>query len=200
MYPSVRGLWHTKAAYARGLANEHCGLGNKNDVFSMRRVNELLGRKQFSAGWGGKTAAPHKEVVELTVKIMLTANISDGFRIHCGCESLDEWVVSVTDADKLDAVVSTVYKNLFSRKRVQELRRRLDAERDRTLESVILFNADTLLLRAFNVSVKNGEIGRAMTILELWTLWFRGTRSMPKYSDAIFKTLYDLKRMDPKLR
>jgi hypothetical protein len=200
MNPEMRGLWHTKAAFVVGMANEHCGQGNKVDVFSMRRINELLGRKNFAAGWGGKSTAPFKETLELADKIMLVANISDAFRIHCGHDKLEDWVSSVSSSHDLDTVAKKVFKQLFSRKRVQELRRLADSERDRTLESVILFNADVLLIHIMNDSIRNGEIGRVMDILSLWTLWFRGTKSMPKYADAIFKTLYDLERMDPKLR
>jgi hypothetical protein len=49
-------------------------------------------------------------------------------------------------------------------------------------------------------AVKHGEIGRVVDVLALWSVSFRGTKSMPKYSDALFKTLADLKRIDGKLR
>jgi hypothetical protein len=185
-----RGLWHGKAAGSRCVTNEHWGKPNGRDPFSLWRINtELLGRKP-----------PFRETLELSDKIVLPASVADAFRVYCGHEDLDKWAESVKTAEELDKVTQRVFKEVFSRKRVAALRARPDAERDRTLEAVILFNADAIILRVLLRAVKYGEIGRVVDVLAHWMLAFRGTGSMPKYADAVFQMLADLKRMDEKLR
>jgi hypothetical protein len=197
----MRGLWHAKAAGSRCVTNEHWGKPNGDDPFSLWRLNtELLGRKAVSAGWKAKKLPPFRETLELTDKIVLPAAVADGFRIYCGHDSLDKWVDSIKSFDELDLVTRRVFKELFSRKRVAALRSQADETRDRTLEAVILFNADAIILRVMLRAVKRGEIGRVLDVLSHWMLSFRGTKSMPKYGDAVFQMLADLKRMDEKLR
>lgn len=68
------------------------------------------------------------------------------------------------------------------------------------LENICLFNRDALLLRQLKYAIKRGDVGAILDICTHWMVMFRGTGRMPKYADALFHLLVDLKTMHPKLR
>jgi hypothetical protein len=57
-----------------------------------------------------------------------------------------------------------------------------------------------LILSVLTAAVKRGDIGSVVNVLHYWMNMFRGTGKTPKYADAIFSTLMDLKAMDPNLK
>ena len=63
-----------------------------------------------------------------------------------------------------------------------------------------LFNHDALYLCMLKFAIKNGDVGGVLNILMHWMIMFRGTGKMPKYADALFHVLINLKRMNPKLQ
>lgn len=89
-----------------------------------------------------------------------------------------------------------VQDQLCSPKRIQKLRNEPDHLRDHTLENIILFNRDAILLHVFFRAIKYGDIGSVINVLLYWLHKFRGTGSMPKYADVLFEVLIDLKSMD----
>ncbi|KAJ6582441.1 hypothetical protein B0H10DRAFT_1756651, partial [Mycena sp. CBHHK59/15] len=73
-------------------------------------------------------------------------------------------------------------------------------KRDPILENISLFNRDALTLLALRAAVKRGDVGGVLCISAHWMVMFRGTGHMPKYADAVFRVLTELKSMHPKLR
>ncbi|KAF5335492.1 hypothetical protein D9611_012206 [Ephemerocybe angulata] len=195
------GLFHAKVAGTRCVANEFWGVANSKAAWSLWKVNTVLSRKPISGGWGvkPKQLPPYQTIVELVLRLALTANVLDGYRLYCGAGiSLDVWVAGVKTHGDLRKVSRQVLEQLASGKRVHELRTR--AVRDPVLENIILFNRDALILRAFQAAIKRGDIGTVVNVLAYWMVMFRGTGKMPKYADILFTTLAGLKAMDPKLR
>nr|GAT50185.1 predicted protein [Mycena chlorophos] len=194
------GLFHTKMAGFRCVANEHWGIPNHSSPWSLWRMNTLLGRKPITAGWTAKKLPPFRPITELILDITLPANVLDGFRIHCGRYSLDDWVSDVRSFDDVTRVAAEVYRNLFSAREVSRFRSCSGVQRDIPHENIILFNRDALTMRVLRTAVRAGHIGTVVTVLHHWMVMFRGTGKMPKYANALFHVLVDLKTMDPKLR
>lgn len=194
------GLFHVKMAAARMVANEHWGVANSSEPWSLWRMNALLGRKAISAGWKAKSLPPFRPIYELALDLVLPANILDGFRLYCGEDSLEVWADAVKDRDEIRRVAKLIVSELCSGRRVSKLRRRKGVKRDVTLENVILFNRDALFLRNFKRSIKSGDIGSVINVLQVWKVMFRGTGKMPKYADALFHVLTDLEQLPVPLR
>jgi hypothetical protein len=136
--------------------------------------------------------------MELVLRLALPANILDGFWLFCPGNDLKKWVSSVSSYSIIKDVVKQVFEQLCSARRVSKLRR-LTA-RDIPLENIVLFNRDALILAVLTASIKQGDIGAVVNVLVHWMVMFRGSGKMPKYSDAMFRTIMDLKTMDPCLR
>ncbi|TDL22081.1 hypothetical protein BD410DRAFT_803611 [Rickenella mellea] len=194
------GLFHIKLAACRMLANEYWGKVNGRAPWSLWKINTLLCRKPITVGWKAKKVAPFRPTWELTMKFALPANILDGFRIHCPCDSLDDWVSRVEHLQDINEIALKVKADLVSRRRVYALRKKEDSDRDIPLENIILFNCDALTLREFAAAIKRGDVGSVVVVLSHWMVEFRGAGSMPKYADALFELLGRLKRMDPIMR
>ncbi|PPR00907.1 hypothetical protein CVT26_015517 [Gymnopilus dilepis] len=192
------GLFHAKVAGARCTANEHWGVPNSKSPWSLWRMNTLLGRKAIIAGWKAKQLPPFRPIMELMLQLTLPANILDGFRLYCPGGDLDKWAAKLRSYEELVNVSQAVFENLFSARRVTKLRQL--AKRDVPLENIILFNRDALILLALTAAVKRGDVGTVINVLGHWMVMFRGTSKMPKYADALFHTLMDLKAMDPGVR
>lgn len=189
----------------RMVANEHWGPVNSNAPWSLWRMNTLLARKAISVGWKAKKLTPFRPTLELVSKLVLPANILDAFRLESRSplttnHSLDAWVENVNEYAAIQAVATKVRDRLCSSKRIQTLCRLPEHLRDHTLENIILFNRDTLILREFFHAIKRGDIGSVINVLWFWLHQFRGTGMMPKYSDALFEVLMTLKSMEPRLR
>lgn len=189
------GLFHAKMAAMRMVANEHWGTPNSKAPWSLWRMNTLLGRKAVSVGWKAKKLTPFRPLNELALKLVLSANILDAFRLHCSGDSLERWIGSVRTSSELRAVAVRVRDRLCSAVRVEELHSCSDGGQDLTLENIILFNRDALILCEFIHSVKRGDVGSILNVLTYWLHEFRGTGMMPKYSDAVFEVLISLKEM-----
>jgi hypothetical protein len=192
------GLFHTKIAGNRCTANEHWGQPNSLSPWSLWKINSLLGRKAISAGWKAKSLPPFCPITELILTLTLPANILDAFRLCCTDSTLKSWISRVDDYDMIHQVAKKVFVELCSARRVSRLRK--CAKRDIPLENIILFNRDALIMRELRSAVKLGDIGRVVNVLAHWMLMFRGSGKMPKYADALFQVLMDLKRMKPQLR
>jgi hypothetical protein len=134
------------------------------------------------------------------LNLSLPAHILDGFRIYCGADSLDAWVKSNPSWASIVTVSEVVAEKLCSASTVEELRMLPEADRDPQLENTILCNHDKLLLLLFTTSIKGGDVGTVLNILAHWMVMFRGTGSMPKYADALFELINNLKRWPPRLR
>ncbi|TDL17322.1 hypothetical protein BD410DRAFT_730160 [Rickenella mellea] len=134
------------------------------------------------------------------INLSLPAHTLDALEVLCGKSSLATWVSSVEDYEDVKTLARKVKDELFSAARVEKLRLLPAESRDIILENVILFNRDAVILREFTLAVKTGDIGRVMNVLAYWMVMFRGTGSMPKYADALFYLLKDLKTMKPELR
>ncbi|KAJ7645865.1 hypothetical protein B0H17DRAFT_1163827 [Mycena rosella] len=194
------GLFHVKLSGTRGTLNEHWGEPNSKFPGSLWTQNTFLVRKSIPGGWKLKKLPPFRPAHELMLTLSLPAHILDGFRIYCGAESLDAWVDSNPTWDLIVAVSETVVENLSSASTVEELRLRPEADRDPQLENTILCNHDMLLLLLFTTSIKSGDVGTVLNFLAHWMVMFRGTGSMPKYADALFELINNLKRWPPALR
>lgn len=194
------GLFHVKLSGSRGTVNEHWGEPNSKFPGSLWSQNSFLSRKAVSAGWKAKKLPPFRPTHELMLTLSLPAHILDGFRIYCGAESLDSWVKSDLSWHDIESVSEVVVQKLCSSSTVEELRQLPEAERDPQLENTILCNHDMLLLLIFTASIKSGDVGMVVNILAHWMVMFRGTGSMPKYADALFELIVNLKRWPPSLR
>ncbi|KAJ6610952.1 hypothetical protein B0H10DRAFT_2165950 [Mycena sp. CBHHK59/15] len=194
------GLFHVKLSGTRGTVNEHWGKPNSKFPGSLWTQNSFLSRKSISVGWKAKKLAPFRPTYELMLTLSLPAHILDGFRIHCGADSLDSWVESNLSWADIESVSEVVVEQLCSASTVEELRMLPEAERDPQLENTILCNHDMLLLLLFTTSIKSGDVGMVLNILAHWMVMFRGTGSMPKYADALFELINNLKRWPPALR
>lgn len=182
------------------IANEYWGKPNSKSPWSLWKINTLLGRKAISAGWAAKSPPPFRPLYELILDLTLPANILDGFRIHCPLEELDDWVKGLKSHHKVEAVARQVHHNLCSGAHVHRLRREKAQNRDVPLENIILFNRDALHLRQLKYAIKRGDVGAVLDLITHLMLAFRGTGKTPKYADALFHIVVNLKRMDPKLR
>ncbi|KLO10804.1 hypothetical protein SCHPADRAFT_832004 [Schizopora paradoxa] len=193
------GLFHGFMNSTRMIANEYWG-GAGLAPWSLWKANSILGRKNISCGWKAKQLAPFWPLQELILNLSLPANILDAFRLHVPNYDLDSWVAKVASYEEVKSIAEKVQRELTSRRKVYTMRRKPDDERDFALENVILFNNDALTLREFQHAVRDGDIGRVVNVLTLWMLEFRGTGSMPKYADMLYRVLKRLKEMHPALR
>ncbi|KAJ6563464.1 hypothetical protein B0H10DRAFT_2239438 [Mycena sp. CBHHK59/15] len=91
------GIFHEKVAGTRMTINEHWGTPNSRALWSLWRMNSLLGRKAITAGWKSKTLPPFRPAYELMIDLVLPATILDGFRLFCPCDTLEDWVDSLLD-------------------------------------------------------------------------------------------------------
>ncbi|KAF8165833.1 hypothetical protein B0H34DRAFT_794172 [Crassisporium funariophilum] len=171
------GLLHLKFASARMVGNEFWGKPNSKSPWSLWRMNTLLGRKAISAGWAAKSPPP--------------------FRPR---DTLEEWVTGIQSVEDVQRVAQWVHDELCSGQRVHQLRRESPAKCDIPLENICLFNRDSLLLRQLKYAIKQGDVGAVLDIITHLMLAFRGTGKTPKYADALFHIVVNLKRMDPVLR
>lgn len=194
------GLFHMKMAADRMVTNEYWGKPNSKAPWSLWKANSILGRKPMVAGWKAKSLPPFRPSWELILTMALPAHILDGFRLFCPFSTLEEWVPQIKNVDEVRAVAQKVLVELCSARRVAKLRRLPSIERDVPLENIILFNRDALYLRQFKFAIKSGDVGAVLDICTHWMLMFRGTEKMPKYADAVFHLLVDLKTMDSELR
>jgi hypothetical protein len=194
------GLFHAKVAGTRLTTNEHWGTPNSRSPWSLWKINSLLGRKAITAGWKAKSLPPFRPALELILQITLPAHILDGFRIFCPFDTLEQWVSHVQDHQSIREVAAKIHTELCSARRVAKLRRLPETKRDVPLENIILFNRDALILRELRFAIKRGDIGSVTNVLAHWMVMFRGSGKMPKYADALFHVITDLKTMDPKLR
>ena len=194
------GLFHVKIAADRMVTNEFWGKPNSKSPWSLWKINSILGRKAITAGWKAKSLPPFRPSWELILTMTLPAHILDGYRLMCPHDTLDEWVASLKDRESIREVARKVLMELCSARRVAKLRRKTAAERDVPYENIQLFNRDALYLRILKHAIKNGDVGSVLNILTHWMVMFRGTGKMPKYADALFHLLINLKRMDSRLR
>ena len=158
----------------------------------------MLGRKAIKAGWKNKQLPPFRPVNELMLRLALPANILDGFRIYCPGGDPKKWASNIKGHGELRTVSKKILEDLCSARRVAQLRQL--AKRDVPLENIILFNRDALILCALTAAIKRGDVGTVINALAHWMLTFRGSGKMPKYADAVFHTLMDIKTMDSQLR
>ncbi|KAK0235253.1 hypothetical protein EDD85DRAFT_954793 [Armillaria nabsnona] len=108
------GVFHDKIAGTRCIVNEHWGKPNGKALWSLWKMNSLLGQKAMVAGWKAKSLPPFRPAYELMIDLVLLAHILDGFRLFCPCNTFEEWVLNLTSPDKFHAVSETVYHELFS--------------------------------------------------------------------------------------
>lgn len=188
------GIFHEKVAGTRMTVNEHWGSPNSKALWSLWKVNSLLGRKPMTAGWKAKKLPPFRPSYELMIDLALPANILDGFRLFCHADTVGKWVESVPDC------AAKVHHQLCSARDVAKLRHQPAAKRDPIYENIKLFNRDALTLLALRAAVKRGDVGAVLCVSAHWMIMFRGTRRMPKYADAVFRVITELKSMHPKLR
>ncbi|KAJ7106457.1 hypothetical protein C8R43DRAFT_963334 [Mycena crocata] len=194
------GLFHVKLSGTRGTLNEHWGEPNSKFPGSLWSQNAFLIRKPIPGGWKSSKLPPFRPAHELMLSISLPAHILDGFRIYCSADSLESWVDSDPSWASIVSVSETVVEKFCSASTVEELRLMPEAERDPQLENTILCNHDMLLLLLFTTSIKSGDVGTVLNVLAHWMVMFRGTGSMPKYADALFELINNLKCWPPALR
>ncbi|KAJ7458457.1 hypothetical protein FB451DRAFT_1507639 [Mycena latifolia] len=173
------GLFHVKLSGTRGTLNEHWGEPNSKFPGSLWSQNAFLARKSIPGGWKAKKLPPFRPAHELMLSLSLPAHIIDGFRIYCGSELLEAWVDSNPTWESIGSVSELVVEKLCSASTVEELRLLPEAERDPQLD---------------------GDVGTVLNVLTHWMVMFRGTGSMPKYADALFELINNLKRWPPALR
>ncbi|KAH9484746.1 hypothetical protein JR316_0001646 [Psilocybe cubensis] len=194
------GLLHVKFSHTRMVANEYWGKPNSKSPWSLWRINTLLGRKPVCAGWTAKSPAPFRPIWELILNLTLPAHILDAFRIFCSEETVEAWVKKVDHHDTIALVAQKIHDELCSGHRVAQLRQERAIKRDVPLENIILFNRDALHLRQLKYAIKQGDVGAVLDLITHLMLAFRGTGHTPKYADALFHIVINLKRMDPLLR
>jgi len=161
-------------------------------------MNTILGRKSISAGWKAKQLPPFRPIMELVLKITLPAHILDGYRMYCPMDDLATWVSKIENLSEVKRVARKIFDELCSSRRVYNLRRR--PQRDIPLENIILFLRDALILGCLNAAIKRGDIGTVLNVMAHWMVMFRGTGKMPKYADAFFNTIMELKKMKSRLQ
>ncbi|KAF8804759.1 hypothetical protein BYT27DRAFT_7225347 [Phlegmacium glaucopus] len=176
------------------------GKPNAKSPWSLWKVNTLLGRRAFSAGWKAKSAPPFRPSYELLLTFALPANILDAFRIYCPKDDLKEWVDSVQSIDEIASVAQWILNELCSGRRVEKLRQQSPLKRDVPFENICLFKRNCLYLRQLKYAIKRGDIGAILDIIKHVMLAFRGTGKTLKYADALFSLTVRLKRMDPKVQ
>ncbi|KAJ7806710.1 hypothetical protein B0H14DRAFT_2381776 [Mycena olivaceomarginata] len=199
-FSGMIGLFHVKLSATRGTVNEHWGEPNSKFPGSLWSQNSFLSRKSIPAGWKAKKLPPFRPTYKLMLTLSLPAHVLDGYRLHCGAESLDVWVESDLSWADIECVSEVIVEKLCSASTVEELRLLPEPERDPQLENTILCNHDMLLLLLFTTSIKSGDVGMVLNILAHWMVMFRGTGSMPKYADALFELINNLRKWPPALR
>lgn len=182
------------------IANEFWGKPNARSPWSLWKMNALLCRKPISAGWKAKSPPPFRPIYKLMLDLSLPANILNAFHIHCGAESLNNWVNQITTIADICAVSQLVLDEHCSGRHVEVLHRVPSHKRDVPLENIILFNQDALYLQQLKYAVKKGDVGVVLDLCTHLMLAFRGTGKTPKYADALFGIVMKLKSMEPQLR
>jgi len=135
--------------------------------------------------------------MELVLKMALPAHILDAYRIYCPNNDLSRWVSSITRFGEVKHVARKIFTELCSVCQAAQLCCR--TEHDVPLENIILFLCDALILCAYTAAIKRGDIGTVLNVIAHWMVMFHGTGKMPKYADAFFATVMDLKTMKPNL-
>ncbi|KAJ7778871.1 hypothetical protein B0H14DRAFT_3587064 [Mycena olivaceomarginata] len=135
-----------------------------------------------------------------TTVLALPANILNGFRLFCAKGTVEKWIESVKDWDSVRFVAAKVHRELCSARNIPKLRRQPAGKRDPIYENIKLFNRDALTLLVLRAAIKRGDIGAVLCVISHWMVMFRGTGRMPKYADAVFRVITELKSMHPKLR
>ncbi|KAJ7808983.1 hypothetical protein B0H14DRAFT_3760274 [Mycena olivaceomarginata] len=156
--------------------------------------------KPMTAGWKAKKLPPFRPSYELMIDLALPANILDGFRLFCAKGTVEKWIESVKDWDSVRFVAAKVHRELCSARNIPKLRRQPAGKRDPIYENIKLFNRDALTLLVLRAAIKRGDIGAVLCVISHWMVMFRGTGRMPKYADAVFRVITELKSMHPKLR
>ena len=177
---------------------EFWGKPNAKSPWSLWKVNTLLGSKAITAGWKAKYLPPFRSVYELMLNLILPANILDAFRIYCRKDTLESWVSNIKSVHEVHVVAKKVLDELFSGRRVANLRHSKPARWDVSLENICLFNCDCLYLHQLKYAIKHGDVGAVLDIITHSLLAFHGTGKTPKYADALFAMVIQLKQMDPK--
>ncbi|KAJ7809227.1 hypothetical protein B0H14DRAFT_2608207 [Mycena olivaceomarginata] len=100
------GIFHAKVAGTRMTVNEHWGTANSKALWSLWKINSMLGRKPMTAGWKAKKLPPFRPSYELIIDLALPANILDGFRLFCAKGTVEKWIESVKDWDSVRIVAA----------------------------------------------------------------------------------------------
>jgi len=161
-------------------------------------MNTLLGWKPITAGWKAKQLSPFQPIMELMLQLALLANILDGFCLYCPGNDLKKWTLQIKTHEELSCVSKAIFEELCSAQWVTKLCKL--KTHDVPLENIILFNHDALILLVLTAAIKREDIRTVVSVLAHWMLMFCGSGKMPKYADALFHTLMDLKTMHPCLQ
>ncbi|PPQ90576.1 LOW QUALITY PROTEIN: hypothetical protein CVT25_007219 [Psilocybe cyanescens] len=146
------------------------------------------GCKAVCTVWTSKLPPTFCPMWELILCLSLPANILDAFHILCPENSLELWIQKVQSADGVVHVAHKIHDELCSAL----------VRHDIPLENIILFNCDALHLQQLKYAIKQGDVGAVLDLITYIMLAFWATGRTPKYADALFHIVVNLKQMHPK--
>ncbi|GBE80138.1 hypothetical protein SCP_0213410 [Sparassis crispa] len=201
-------LWHMGWADLEHILSTHWGTSTADDLSSFRAANVLLGRKVKDQ------KRPDYYPTQHLVFDMLKAEILDCWRIHLKAENLKEYfcshsvvyeqllklAVEICDhyltADAYDRALNPVggqpqafFGNGTPWTRDVAEGTEIGAEPfpgDQVLANTILHMRDSIIHYEFQCAIADGDIGRAMNVMAIWTFTFAGS-GRSKYANELLE-------------
>ncbi|THH04412.1 hypothetical protein EW146_g10186 [Bondarzewia mesenterica] len=174
-------LWHMGWADLERVLNTHWGNAQVDDPSSFGSANILLGRKVKDVKRPDYYPAQH------LVFDTLKADILDCWRIHLRVDDLDDhFHKNPVEIEELLGLARDLCARYLSAAAYDQFCKRRAIPGDQVLADAILRMRDSMLHYEFQCAVAEGDIGRVMNIMSVWTYTFTGS-GKNKYSNELLE-------------
>jgi hypothetical protein len=173
---ATAGLFHTEIHALNMMFETH--LGTDTDVDSLSRWISALGRDRQTL-WDSqksnvKNFRASKSFWNIVLDAHLLAALADKFGWN-GMLEMENRIGSVS-AEALGSTIDTLAAELGRFSAVSGMRNSPAADRDVVYENQFLFMQHGLVLRSFDLAIRQGDTGRVVTSLSFFAVWFQMTK------------------------
>ncbi|KII90407.1 hypothetical protein PLICRDRAFT_157547 [Plicaturopsis crispa FD-325 SS-3] len=203
-------LWHMGWADLERVLRTHWGGTGVDDISSFRTVNVLLGRKVKDEKRPDYYPTQHLVFDNLKVEVL------DCWKIYLGAQDLDEYFrAHPTEPEDLLKMADELYLQYLTTESYEHALRPdsegpskfaagtpwtdrrppvveeesqppVDFVGDQVLANTILRMRDSLIHYEFQCAIADGDIGRAMNVMAVWTFTFTGS-GRSKYANELLE-------------